>query len=213
MNNDETNDEEVVTTWGFVIHGEVVPVTVTDVYAMLGHEPREFYSAEVTYRDETYRVDCRAWTDANEPMGPVMWLLRDLIERRVPVTEVLMPGQVPRAELEARNADLSRDRDTALAAALDLAADRDALRAILEGRTTPPTDAEIDAHAATGGAWLVAIAITDGALPALVVADHHAARRYARQDPKAEWTATRWIAVGADRRPTTWPVVEVPRGA
>jgi hypothetical protein len=131
MNNDETNDEEVVTTWGFVIHGEVVPVTVTDVYAMLGHEPREFYSAEVTYRDETYRVDCRAWTDANEPLGPVMWLLRDLIERRVPVTEVLMPGQVPRAELEARNADLSRDRDTALAAALDLAADRDATRAIL----------------------------------------------------------------------------------
>lgn len=128
-----------------------------------------------------------------------------------PVVGVLAPGQPTRAELEARNADLSRDRDTALAAALDLAADRDATRAILEGRTTPPTDAEIDAHAATGGAWLVAIAITDGALPALVVADHHAARRYARQDPRAEWTATRWIAVGADRRPTTWPVVEETR--
>jgi len=29
----ETNDEEIVTTWHFVIHGEAVPVRVTDVYA------------------------------------------------------------------------------------------------------------------------------------------------------------------------------------
>lgn len=30
-----------------------------------------------------------------------------------------------------------------------------ALRAIVEGRTTGPTDAEIDAHAARGGSWIV----------------------------------------------------------
>ena len=204
----ETNDEEIVTTWHFVIHGEAVPVRVTDVYAMLGHEPREFYSAEVTYRDETYRVDCRPWTDANEPMGPVMWLVRDLIERRVPVTEVLMPGQPTRdelalkiADLEARNADLAKDRDTALASSLALLHARDELRAIVEGRTAPPTDAEIDAHHAAGGSWLTGDTVTWAP----------ASLRGMRDNGETEGCV--WIALDRSYRPCARPVVEVSRGA
>lgn len=35
-----------------------------------------------------------------------------------------------------------------------LTAERDALREIIAGRTTAPTDAEIEAHCRGGGAWL-----------------------------------------------------------
>ena len=57
---------------------------------------------------------------------------------------------------------LTRGRREWLAAAEDLAADLidaraelAAQRAILDGRTTPPTEAEIVAHHAAGGFWLV----------------------------------------------------------
>ena len=124
---------------------------------------------------------------------------------RWPVVGVLAPGQPTRAELEARNADLSRDRDTALAAALDLAADRDATRAILEGRATPPTDAEIDAHERVGGVWII-----DHAEGPAFARFREDARLWQRGYPGK---ARRWLPIDRDGRPCAWPVVEVSRGA
>jgi hypothetical protein len=73
------------------------------------------------------------------------------------------------------------------------------LRAIIKGRTTPPTAAEIEAHHAAGGAWCV----TDlGCGPKTkVVAFPIAARRAAFR------CGCRWIALGRDGLPCAWPEV------
>lgn len=82
---------------------------------------------------------------------------------------------------------------TDLAAAL---AELRALREILAGRTTPPTDAEIMAHAATDGArW-------KGAIDGDVV--------YLEKRPSAAvraQTGLRWWAVDGADNPCAWPVV------
>ena len=61
-------------------------------------------------------------------------------------------GCIAVASITARAAAPSPDALRAQLAAVT--AERDALRAIVEGRTTPPTDAEIAAHEATGGYFL-----------------------------------------------------------
>lgn len=98
-----------------------------------------------------------------------------------------------------------------------LRAELDALRAIIEGRTTPPSDEEIAAHAAAGGSWLCRIEAPD-----LEPLDSSAwlaqsSGRMAQQ--AARWRRTqhkvfyRWWALDAQRRPCAWPVVtEVSRG-
>lgn len=50
-------------------------------------------------------------------------------------------------ELGKRTVELLVERD-------GFCEDRDELRAIVEGRTVPPTDAELDAHEAAGGRWV-----------------------------------------------------------
>ena len=75
--------------------------------------------------------------------------------------------------------------------------ERDAERAIINGRTTPPTDAEIAAHAAAGGAWLVTLPARRGVRLATET-------RYTN-DPKEVsrlwWSeGARWVAV-LDGRP------------
>ena len=91
-----------------------------------------------------------------------------------------------------------------------LTAERDALRAIIEGRDTPPTDAEIAAHHAVGGSWRCLSPEWDGTM----TSDCDTAR-----DLGAEGWAhaartvpmhgmTRWWALDAAGRPCTWPVVD-----
>lgn len=81
--------------------------------------------------------------------------------------------------------------------------ERDALRAIIEGRTTPPTPEEIDAHAAAGGVWTVGrdadrFGGADIAHPKLA--------REARNG-----RAGRWWPRDSTGRPCAWPTAEVSR--
>lgn len=77
------------------------------------------------------------------------------------------------------------------------------LRATIDGRTTPPTRAEMEAHADAGGAWLVT-------LPAVKQVRLKRETRYT-EDPREVsrlwWSeGALWVAV-MDGRPCAWPVV------
>ncbi len=80
-----------------------------------------------------------------------------------------------------------------------------AARAILDGRETPPTDAEIAAHAATGGRWRC---LVPEALHMSADAMHgHAARLHRETLVAAGWTRSLWWALDATGKPCPWPVV------
>lgn len=86
-----------------------------------------------------------------------------------------------------------------------LARERDALRAIVEGRTTPPTDAEVAAHAAAGGRWRC---VVPEALRMCADGMHgHAARLHRETLDAAGYTRSSWWATDASARPCAWPVV------
>jgi len=89
------------------------------------------------------------------------------------------------------------DARDALETIVRLARELDEARAIIEGSMTPPTDAEITAHAAAGGAWLVTLPARRGVRLATET-------RYTN-DPKEVsrlwWSeGARWVAV-LDGRP------------
>lgn len=79
------------------------------------------------------------------------------------------------------------------------------LRAIIAGRTTPPTDAEIDAHASQGGGWQVQWVV--GTPTQRYVGDEFGSFH----DPAdaRQWRSSgdimRWISVDAEGRPCEWP--------
>ncbi len=110
-------------------------------------------------------------------------------------------------DLTATRLESERDAHRTRADAAE--ADRDALRAecerlraIVEGSTTAPTDAEMREHMDSGGAWLVTI-------PARRQVRLHPETRYVDQPRAASllwWTeGARWVAV-RDGRPCAWPV-------
>lgn len=109
--------------------------------------------------------------------------------------------------------ELMRERDAAMrandamAAAVNAIADeRDALRAIVEGRTTPPTYAEIDAHEVAGGLWRWQNLPDDPAGPRFGHARAAEAMYFCR-------FPLRWWPLDATGRPCAWPVAtEAPRG-
>jgi hypothetical protein len=68
------------------------------------------------------------------------------------------------------------------------------LRAVIEGRTTPPTPAEVEAHMAAGGYWLASIGANIQILSG-------------RINLRATTHFTRWVAFGHDNRPCAWPEV------
>ena len=78
------------------------------------------------------------------------------------------------------------------------------LRAIIEGRTTPPTDAEVYAHGGPGrsGWWLVS-SPDDMSLELI--------EQPKERDWCIEWGATQWLPIDLDGRPCAWPTVEAPR--
>jgi len=67
--------------------------------------------------------------------------------------------------------------------------------AIIEGRTTPPTDEEIDAHWRAGGAWLV---------EHRVIRSANEAKRVAAQ---CRDVGVPWVALNNRGLPCAWPVV------
>jgi len=75
--------------------------------------------------------------------------------------------------------------------------ERDAAQAIIAGRATPPTDAEIEAHNKAGGTWYVRNGDRAGVLSIV---------------DETRWIASeggyRWWALDAEGRPCAWSVVE-----
>lgn len=103
---------------------------------------------------------------------------------------------------EADVLDTMEQIDGALVAALLRAgsAEIERLRAIIDGRTTPPTDEECFAHQRAGGSWL---ADFGGVIGVLWTASHAGARGWRRiSDPPV-----RWWSLDADNRLCAWPVV------
>ena len=119
--------------------------------------------------------------------------------RRGAAALIALTERAERAERERD--DLAATLETRTAEhALAMARVRE-LEAIIAGRTTPPTDAEIAAH---DGAWLVS-----GRGLALALSGQKAADcAYNARSAGAEW---RWIALDADGRPCAWPTAEVSR--
>ena len=106
--------------------------------------------------------------------------------------------EAERQEDERREIDdLRAALETHEAQSKALAARVAALEEIVAGRTTPPTDAEIDAH---DGAWLC---VSEGRP---CISEHASGTRYLRGIGARSWTALR------DGIPCAWPTVEVPRG-
>ena len=95
------------------------------------------------------------------------------------------------------------ERDLVLALdALDAAErERDALRTIIEGRTTPPTAAEITAHRKARGLFIV-----------VGGANQRAFRREIYDATDLPAAAERWIALDADGRPCAWPTAAPANG-
>ena len=147
--------------------------------------------------------------------------LRDDLER---LRERLRPWQDAAADATTLRTRAEAERDAALAHAEELTralriadrthdatlAERDALRAIIDGRTTPPTEAEIEAHDAAGGWWLY--------LPERGIGRCSCSACRTAQMPAGELLpgnvrmvaavgGGRWWALDAQRRPCAWPVV------
>jgi hypothetical protein len=82
-----------------------------------------------------------------------------------------------------------------VAAAPDLAATVEQLHEIISGRALPPTPAEMAAHAAAGGLWLLRATDTDGTPFSFVTAG-----------PVRFTRLIRAVALASDGRPCAWPV-------
>lgn len=131
----------------------------------------------------------------NRAMAPLRFSVGDTPERAVRAwckhhevgdpAEILAPGMESRAEMTARIA---------------------ALEAIIEGRTTPPTDAEIEAHAAQRcpGLWLT----RDDGGNVFVECGGAAVARTRENQASAGDDGTRWISLDTAGRPCAWPVVK-----
>jgi sirohydrochlorin ferrochelatase len=84
------------------------------------------------------------------------------------------------------------------------------LRAIVEGRTVPPTDTEIDAHMAGDGWWLVAANIGTASSLHMLYDTMHANQACvtARAIREHGGVAARWWPLDAMGQPCAWPVVD-----
>ena len=105
-------------------------------------------------------------------------------------------------ELEARPEFADRGLKTLTDAGWELATERDRLRAIIEGRTTPPTIAEARAHSHRARGAFVAM---------LGEGEAHYRARVVTGLQRFSATPQRWIALDADGRPCAWPTAEVSR--
>jgi hypothetical protein len=98
------------------------------------------------------------------------------------------------------------ERDDARAEVETLRAEAALLRSIIEGRTTPPTDAEIAAHEARGGTWRV-VALSAYGKPPLPSWDFVAGgfvQEVMGEDSVGDY---RCWPLDADGRPCAWPTV------
>ena len=127
---------------------------------------------------------------------------RDALRKRVADAEYDI-----NREVEARNA-AGAELDAVLAHAEELTQalretqrERDAMKAIVEGRTTPPTVEEAEAHINAGRSFRV-VSVNGGAYSAESV--------LAVDLAVSDFPGSRWWALDSHGRPCAWP--EVPRG-
>lgn len=89
------------------------------------------------------------------------------------------------------------------------AAEIERLRAIVNGRTTPPTDAEIEVHCASGGRWRSIVPgefiLSTGDGDAVDARQTSAVQRANALIVNAR--GVRWWAITSDGRPCAWPVM------
>jgi hypothetical protein len=114
--------------------------------------------------------------------------------------------EADRTMLEAAHThieDMVEEMERLRAQLAQVTAERDALRAIVEGRTTPPTWQEIERHHESGGSWMCSAGgVADVSEHASVThrwADDH------RELP--DMGGCRWWALDAQGRLCAWPVV------
>lgn len=92
-------------------------------------------------------------------------------------------------------------------------AELDALRAIVEGRTTPPTDEECEAHEAAGGLWRWIVTV-DGSVSWGLSSDIGPTcdTRPLSGVPRRIGSvyAVRWWPLDSTGRPCAWPTTEAP---
>lgn len=116
--------------------------------------------------------------------------------------EALRDGAARAAE--AAEATASRDR--AWHYVREARTERDALRAIIEGRTTPPTEAECEAHEAAGGSWRCVVTHSSGARTTHESFAHRHYRAIADHlYAAARGGSARWWLFDATGRPCGWP--------
>ena len=116
-------------------------------------------------------------------------------DSRAVLIEELAGARRERDDWNARATSLEFERDAALA-------DAAGLRAIADGRTEPPTDAEIDAHYRAGGGWIYSR--PEGVRASVVVQPMTA--RTIIYAAACQRETLRWMALDRDSRPTAWPV-------
>ena len=118
-------------------------------------------------------------------------------------------GELPRLRAEARRSDDECRRAT-LAAQVARSARGQAegelarLRAVVAGRDVAPTDAELDAHRAAGGGWLLAWYGAAG-MATEVVFDRRTAAEALEEAASLDGLFLA-LPLGSDRRPAAWPV-------
>jgi hypothetical protein len=124
-------------------------------------------------------------------------------------------AQNARAELERLRGDadhLGTVAGVSMDHVDDMATENAALRAIIEGRTTPPTDAEIAVHAARGGRWRTTYRVGDPALCGDLL-DADAAEQLASAQRARPLHAYAWWATEASGELCAWPITkEAPDG-
>jgi hypothetical protein len=132
---------------------------------------------------------------------------RDAALRQCEELTRALTTQIARGDgAEAEAVRLTRERDHAVECAQNA-------RAIIEGRTTPPTDAEIAAHDHAGGWWLYLPPVGQSSCACGACAGH--------QQPSGELPrgnvrivaslgGGRWWALDSQRRPCAWPTTEAP---
>lgn len=132
-------------------------------------------------------------------------------ETRLVVDDLAMTRDNRRARATRAEAEVARltaaltaqtaRADGAEAEALRLTQERDAMRAIIEGRTTPPTDAEARSHFAAGGSFADCGHLTRGRAFSLFDL------AFAKAAVETSGRPARWWALDASDRPCAWPVV------
>lgn len=105
--------------------------------------------------------------------------------------------------VDTKDARLCAAAPDLAATVVSQAAEIERLRAVIDGRTTPPTDEEIEAHWRAGGAWTVGKDPWGGGGADIA---HPPYVMQVRDDPRVTWERV-WIPRDKTGRPCAWPVV------